>query len=451
VPPTVARAFEKGVESTTANGVRVIVMPDNRLPLVSWSLVMRGGSDAEPQGKEGLASMTASMLGRGAGDLYFLELSDDLESRGISIQALDAGDNTRLVGSCTSEQLDHAMKRTREILLSPKLPEPEFLKVRFQSSAGLMQAFSNPEVVASRELNFAMFGDAPLGRKKTIEALKAITLDDVKKWYKQVYRPNDAIFVISGDVTPARGKALAEQLVAGWEPAESLTKADYALPDATKTRTIVLVDNPDGKQSTIRMAVRAFDIHSDEKYAGSAAGRILSDGIHARFDKNVRAEKGYTYGSYGAFEPGRHGGVFRMSVDTNPDTTTPCIEAMFKVIDDVQRENVTPEELTEAKTRVAGSMVMQMQTIGQQASRRVDGILNGYPADYYDVYPKKIGEVTADQIRQVMDKYVHDDEMTIVVVAPASQVKTQLEKLGTVEVVPMPAKPKGGVLGQLLR
>jgi predicted Zn-dependent peptidase len=99
--------------------------------------------------------------------------------------------------------------------------------------------------------------------------------------------------------------------------------------------------------------------------------------------------------------------------------------------------------------RVAGSMVMQMQTIGQQAQRRIDGILNGYPLDYYDVYPKRIESVTADQIRAVMDKYVKDEQMTIVVVAPAAQVKEQLEKLGQVDVIPMPARQKS--TGQLLK
>src|SRR5262249_7645974 len=156
------------------------------------------------------------------------------------------------------------------------------------------------------------------------------------------------------------------QVLANWEPAGSLPKADYSAGEPSKSRKIVLVDNPDGKQSTVRMAVRAFDIHSDEKFAGMASGRILSDGIHARLDRSVRAEKGYTYGSEAGFEPGRHGGIFSAYVDTSLETTVPCIEAMFKVFDDMCREDVTPQELLEAKTRVAGSMVMQMQTIAQQ-------------------------------------------------------------------------------------
>ena len=101
---------------------------------------------------------------------------------------------------------------------------------------------------------------------------------------------------------------------------------------------------------------------------------------------------------------------------------------------------VTPTELAEAQQRVAGGMVMGMQTITQQAGYRVDGILNNYPIDYYDVYPQRIAQVTDKQIQDVMQKYVKDGEVTIVVVAPAETVKEQLQRLGNVEIVPMPAQ-----------
>jgi zinc protease len=110
----------------------------------------------------------------------------------------------------------------------------------------------------------------------------------------------------------------------------------------------------------------------------------------------------------------------------------------------MRKEPVTSEELRQAQTRVAGGMVMQMQTIGQQAQNRVEGILNGYPIDYYDVYPQRIAAVTAEQVRDVMNSYVRDDRMAVIVVAPAAQVKPQLEKLGDVRIVPMPAERQNG-------
>jgi zinc protease len=434
--------FEKGKEFNV-NGVNVIVMTDHRLPLVNWTLVMRAGSDAEPKGKEGLSAMTASMLNRGAAGMDYMTLSTDLESRGISIGAGDMSDHTRLSGSCTTDQLDHAIQRTREMLRQPMLPADEFAKLKNQTIGGLIGALAAPQTVAPRDLQHALYGDHPLGRLSTPPSLASITLDDVRDWYGKVYQPNDAIFVISGDIDDAGGKEMAEKLLADWKPAASMPTTDYKLPETPAKRNLILVDNPDGKQSTIRMAILAFDIHNDQKYAGSVASRILSDGIDSRLNKYVRAEKGYTYGCYGSFQPGRHGGSFNVTVDTNPDTTQPCIEAVFKVLEDMNKENVTDKELAEAKTRVAGSMVMGMQTISQQAAYRVDGILNGYPIDYYDVYPEHIGAVTADQVRAVMDKYVNDGRFTIVVVGPGNTVKSQLEALGEVETLPMPMNRPG--------
>jgi predicted Zn-dependent peptidase len=87
---------------------------------------------------------------------------------------------------------------------------------------------------------------------------------------------------------------------------------------------------------------------------------------------------------------------------------------------------------------------MTMQTIEQQADQRKWGILNGFPDDYFDKYPERLGRVSPTEVRDVMDKYVRDDRMAIVVVAPKDKVLPQLQKLGEVEVRPMPAQRKAG-------
>jgi hypothetical protein len=84
--------------------------------------------------------------------------------------------------------------------------------------------------------------------------------------------------------------------------------------------------------------------------------------------------------------------------------------------------------------------VMDMQTIAQQATRRADIVLNDYPLDYFDQLPVRLGEVNADQVRDVVRKYVKPDQMMIVVVGPAAQIEKQLEAIGPVEVLPMPTR-----------
>ena len=434
-------SFEKGTEATV-NGVKVIVMPDHRLPTVNWSLVMRRGSDSDPKGKEGLAGLTAQMLRRGAAGVSFEELNKELESRGITLEAGAGGDVTTLSGSSLSPDLEHGLMRARQVLREPAFPEAEFKKLKDQRVAGLLNSRETPSTVASTDLVAALYGDSPLGRNPTPESVSAITLDDVKAFYARNYRPNDAILVLSGDVTVERGQALAKTLLDGWEPGPMAT-VSYDLPEMPKRRRIILVDNPAGKQATIRMGARAYTLRSDEKFPGSVAGTILSSGIESRLGRYVRAEKGLAYGVRGTFDPGRHAGAFVASTDTALESTADAVRAVWKVLDDLRREDVAPQELADAQRRVAGGMVMAMQTIQQQAGYRVDGLLNGYPIDYYDTYPSKIAAVTAGQVRAVIDRYARDDEMVVIVVAPAGQVKAQLERLGEVEVVPMPAKREG--------
>jgi predicted Zn-dependent peptidase len=132
--------------------------------------------------------------------------------------------------------------------------------------------------------------------------------------------------------------------------------------------------------------------------------------------------------------------MFQGGTDTKIPSTTDAVMSMFKVFDDLRTADVTDDELKEAKLRVTGSMVMGMQTIAQQAGYRVEGILNDYPVDYYDKYPLRISQVTREQIREAMDKFVRPDRMVVVVVAPAAQVREQLAPLGEVKVLPMPAR-----------
>jgi zinc protease len=434
--------FNKGVESKV-DGVKVITLSDHRLPLVNASLILRTGSHIEPVGKEGVAGLTAQMLRRGSGELSFLELSNDLESRGISIEASDNSDNTRFSIGCTTDQIDYAVEKANLILSKPTFPADEFEKLKQQAIGGLTQSLSRPATVVGRTFASHMYPDAPQGRLSTPESLASITLDDVKAWYEQVYQLGGAFIVVSGDVTPEKGEEIAGKLLAGFDRKSEAKRADYSAKPRKAERQIILVDNPQGKQASIRLGVRAYDLTSDDKFPGSVAGQILSAGIDSRLGRYVRAEKGLTYGVYAFFRASRWAGEFSGNVDTRPETAAEAVEAMFKVFNDLRTDLVTEEELAEAKLRVAGGMAMEVQTIAQQAGRRVDQILNDYPVDYFDVLPQRINAATAEQVRDVMNKYVKDDQMLIVVVAPAKEVQEQLSRLGTVTVVPMPLSTKG--------
>lgn len=431
-----AAHYDKGTEMTVA-GVKVIVMKDSRLPIVNWDLTIRGGSDGEPEGKDGLGSLTAALMRRGAGDMNYKQLSQELESRGIAISVSDGGDHTKIAGMSTTDQVDYMMDIATKIFREPTFPADEFAKLKAQTLSGLRVSKDTPNNVASEELMAALYPDSPQGRTATVASVSSVTLDDVKNYYKTTFRPEGAFLLISGDVTEASAKALAEKLLANW-PAGAPPVAEYKPAKAPPHRRIILVDRPNSKQATIRIGIPAYDLRSPEKFAGSVGSQILSAGIDSRLGRYVRAQKGLAYGVTGNFSATRHGGTFTAGTDTAIRSTGAAIEAILKVLNDVCTDTVTDEELSQTKSRVAGSMVLATQTVGQLAGLRSQIILNDYPLDYYDVYPSRIAAVNAEQIRDVMKKYVLPDHLVIVVVAPADAVKAQLEPLGEVEVLPMP-------------
>jgi zinc protease len=428
----------KGTE-TVVGSVRVIVMPDARLPLVHWTFAMRRGPEGDPPEKAGLAVLTAGLVRRGPTGMTSAELNEELESRGITLDVTAEGDTTRLSGASTSDQLEHAIRLGRKVLREPAFDAQEFVRCKEQFLNQLRLRQENPATVAEHDLAAALFGATPLGRFETPETVARIALDDVKAFYLAACRPTDAILVIGGDVTVERGQAMAAALLSDW-PAAALPVVDYTLPPAPEKRTMIVVDRPEGKQSAIRLGLRAYDLRSDDKYAGDVASRILSAGIDSRLGREVRARKGLAYSVWGVLRPGRHGGSFIGATDTALPATADAVEAMLKVFEAMRSADVTDAELAEARLRVAGALVMGMQSVAQQAGYRLEGVLNGYPADYYDQYPARVAQVTKQQVREVMTKYVRPDRLVIVVVAPATQVKEQLQRLGEVKVAPMPAR-----------
>jgi len=430
--------FDKGVE-TNALGVKVITLDDARLPIVNATVVYRNGSFAEPSDKTGVADLTAQLMRRGAAGKSLQELSGDLETRGITIEIADQGDNTRVRIQSPADQLAYAVARAQEIVATPNLDAGEFEKLKRQRIGQLTQSLSNPSTAAAREMSFALYGDTPLGRSMMPASFQRITLDDVRAWYDKVYR-GEKMVVFSGDVRPDVATKLAAAFATQSPKTERISTLPTTQPSAK--RRVIVIDNPQGQQAAIRMGISVYDLTSDDKFAGAVAGEILSSGIDSRLGRYVRAEKGLTYGAYAYFRPRRMAGQFSGTVDTKLETAADAIEAMLKVYNDLKTQDVTAEELSDAQSRVAGDMLMLTQTSAQQATRRVDQVLNDYPLDYYDTYPQRIAQVTAAQVRGVMNTYVDDNRLTFVVVGPAEKLVEQLKRIGEVEVVQMPLNRK---------
>jgi zinc protease len=440
-----ARPFEKGTEFGV-KGVRVIVMPDHRLPLVNWNLTIRRGGHSAPADKLGVAGLTASLLTRGTKQQTFAEFSTDLESRGIGLDVSDGGDVTRVNGSSTTDQLAHGVRRTNELLTQPRFDPVEFDKLKAQTLSGLQLELETPAVVASRELMNALYGDTPFGRAATPQTVSGITLDDVRTYFAETYYSNDALLVFAGDVSVEEAKTLAVSLLGDWASPRAYVKAppqvDYK-PAPAGGPKLVLVDRPEGKQATVRLGTLAYDIRTDDKYAGAVANRILSGGIDGRMMKYVRAEKGLVYTAAGIFQPNRHGGEFVGNADTAVETTADAIRAMYTVIDKMRSEKRHRRRTVRrqaARRRFDADATADDRATGAVPRRRnferlPDRLLRHVPRARREGDGRR-GEGGDAEVRR--PAALHGDGR-----GAAGVVEKQLKELGEVKVLPMPNKRNG--------
>jgi zinc protease len=439
VPDEVVRAdFETG-ESFEVDGVDVVLIRDTRLPLVGLSMIFEGfGGDALPDEQVGLAGIATDLMTRGAAGRSATEQSELLESVGISLNASDGGDHMRVSASFPKDVASQAAGYVQELLVSPNLDEREFLNLRNRFAAQMQQSLADPTTVARQELDKNVFGASnPAGRTPSLPTIMGLGLEDVRRFLGMAFNRDEATVIVAGDMTKDEATSFVRDALQGVGATEAEIEADtYVMPEYAPQ--ILLVDNPGGGQAAVRMGNRSFTVQSDEKYASSVANQILSGGIESRINQALRADKGLTYGAGASFRPSRNSGAFSVGFATKPETTAEALRTAFGVLERMAKEPVTDAELADGKRRVAGSMVLSQQTVGQLANLRSNILLNDYDLDYYNKYADRIAEVTADDVQKVVATYGMPEQLSIVVVAPADVVEEQLAEFGEVSIVPMP-------------
>ena len=430
--------FNLGVEAELP-GARLVTLTDRRLPLATLRLALPGGSDTAPRGLEGLAELTAEWVRRGPAGETPDDFNARLEKAGVTLSVEDGGDHTWLTVRFPSdpESREVGLTALRDILSRPALDPGEFAKIRDQARADSLVGWADSDNVAGWALDRALYGIRPA----TPLTLDAATPEQAREYFATRYRRNGAIMAATGDVTPEEARMWAGDILAAL-PEGAAPRADYRYPWAPEARRVILIDHPAAKQAVVRLGMRAYTVASDDKFAGSIAGTLLSGGLHARLGKFVRAEKGLAYGVSGYFSPGRHRGEFVVDLGTKTESAREAVDACFAVLNGLRDEPPGAEEMEEVGRRVSGSLLLGMQTVDQQGNQRLTGMLNGYPADYYDRYAARIGAVTAEDVREVMRRYVDENRTTAVVVAPAARTREALEGWGPVTVLPMPEFPE---------
>jgi zinc protease len=437
--PEPETTFPPFSERTLTNGLHLLVVENHKLPLVTISVVVRGGASLDGR-LPGLADFTAALLMKGTAGRSATEIADQIEFLGASMHAGAGWDATTVSLSSLTRHLDIVLDILADVVLRPTFPEDEVGRQRALQLADLKQMKADANYLAGSRAGQMLYRGHPYGNLATDVSISAITREDCLKYHDTWFVPNNGYVVVAGDVTADSIARKLETLFVGWNPHPvALPKPPGVIPvDATR---VFLVDRPQAVQSSLRVIHEGVARNNADFLALDALNTMLGGYFNSRLNASLREKHGFTYGITSRFDGRAAGGSFVVACDVRNAVTDSAVKAIIVELQRIVNEPVPDSELTMMKNYVAGKFPLTIETPQQVASQLHSIELYGLPADYYATLGTTVRALTAAQLHELAKKYIHPDRLMIVAAGNTAEIRERMAAFGTVDIVDADGKP----------
>ena len=421
-----------------ANGIRVIVLEDPRLPRVGLGVTFRRGEAMLPPSQAGLASYTVELIERGAGDRDALVFAQTVDRLGASVGASAGWDAIQVQASGLSRDLDVLIELLADMVLRPRFEVADAQRARAETLQSLERAKDNPATLESwygaRALYAGHRYGLPLsGSPETVAEFDAAS---ARAFHGRVFLPNDAIISVSGDVDAESVIAKLRAAFGDWQPGEVAPPGEPPPARVPSERRITIVDRPDLVQARIFVGHEGIARTAEDRVAVQLLNSVLGGaGFSSRLMESLRTESGLTYGVYSGFAMRRAAGPFLVSMATAVANVRQALDALLAELVRGRDEPPGESELSWARTLAVGRFSMGLETSGAVTAGLVDLEVHDLPADSLDTYRARVQAATAPQVAEAARAHLHPDRTVIVLVGPAEALVEQVEGLGPVELV----------------
>lgn len=407
---------------TLKNGLKVFVVENHKLPVVSFSLVF----DADPvpeKDKAGMSDLFGPMLRGGTRKMTKEQLDDAIDFVGAEISA----SATSIYGSCLTKHQDKVFELFAEIIRYPSFPSEELERLRKQAISGLASEVTDPSAIAGKLSLVANFGaNHTYGEIATETTLAAITLSDIQAHHTATFTPSIGYLAIVGDISPAAAKALVEKHFGDWVGGKPIKHVPAAVK-APSVSQVYLHNLETAVQSTIRLTY-PIDLHpgSPDRIALSVLQNIFGGGSTGRLYKNLRETRGYTYGAYCGFSPDKYAGRFTITADVRNEVTDSAVMEMIKEMREIVATGVTAQELEAVKKEMTGSFARSLESPSTIANFAINIQRYKLPKNYYEIYLQTLNALTVEQLNAVAKKYILPFNFNLVVVGKQEDIEKGL-------------------------
>ncbi|MBP7648458.1 MAG: insulinase family protein [Phenylobacterium sp.] len=403
-PPPLAEpvspVLPKPAEKTLANGLRVIVAQSTTLPLVTADLTVKTGAWADPDGLAGVAGMTAGMLTEGTKTRTSPEIAQQTEALGATLASGGGQESSSVTLNVMPGNLDAAMAIMADVAKNPAFAAEELERQRAQALDGLSVAYQEPGQLASFAAGPTIFAGTAFGHVAggTPASVARFAVGDLVKLHAAYYRPDNAVLVLTGKITPAQGFALAEKTFGDWKTPASPTPAAPTITPSAKPRAIA-IDLPGTGQAAVSVLKPGIARDDPAYYPGIVANTVLGGGYSARLNQEIRIKRGLSYGASSSLTPRQTTGLFRAAAQTKNESAPQVLDLILAEMKGLTTTPPSAEELKARKSVLIGGFGRELETTEGLADILGNLALYGVPLSEMNAYTGKVEAVTGGQVQ----------------------------------------------------
>lgn len=425
--PALASAQLFNPESfTLKNGMQVVVIPNHRVPVVSHMVWYRVGSADEVAGHTGLAHMVEHMMFKGTKTVGPEEFSRLVAANGGQDNAFTNEDYTAFYQNVAADKLELVMKLEADRMANLALKDDAFQNERqVVIEERRMRTENQPEALLQEQMRAALFLDGGyhhpvIGWHQDIDSYK---LQDVVDFHKRWYAPNNAILVVSGDITAARLKPLAEKYYGVIPARPTPARARPLDPTPVAQRTLEIRDE-DVHQPSWNRYYLAPSYHVGDKQDGDPLqilAEIIGGGPISRLYKSLVVDQKLAASVSAEYDPDSLGQtIFAVATTPQPGVEMPTlVAAMTAQLKDIAEHGVTDAELTRAKNKLRAETVYARDSYHTGAMVFGQVLTTGGKIEDVEAWPQKIAAVTREQVNEAAKRLLRDEKSVTGLLLPA--------------------------------
>jgi zinc protease len=424
----------------------VFLQEDHELPTIEGTARIRGGELLVPAKKTGLMDVYGEVWRTGGtksktGD----QLDDYLEQRAAKVETGGGDDSTSVSWSCLKEDFDDVFRVFEDVLRNPEFRSEKIEIAQKGMYDGISRRNDDPGQIAGREAEKLVYGaNNPYARVAEYATVAAITRQDLVEWHGKYVHPNNIIMGVVGDFDSVKMEARLREAFASWPKGPAASEPEIKLDPAKPG--YYQVDKTDVNQSNIQMVGLGITRKNPDYFAVSVFNEAFGGGFSSRLFGDIRTTKGLAYAVGGGVgSDWDHLGMLRLMVSTKSKTTIESIQALDEEIADLPKRPINDDEIKRAKDSILNSFVFRFDSPEKVLREKMAYEFHGYPLNFMEKFQKGIEAVTKEDVARVAAKYIHREQMAVLVVGNVGEFDKPLSALGTVTKldITIPAPPPG--------